>query len=480
MQYARAARPVGAARAARRGAASSDRIAFAQKEPDAMPHKEGSLEAPTRYPLDWLSDGFYDQASLDKELSRVFDICAGCRRCVSLCGAFPALFDLVDETDSGEAHDVDTREFGKVVDQCYLCDLCYMTKCPYVPPHPWNVDFPHLMLRAKAVDYRRGDVPLRDKFLSNTDALGHFAGIPVVTQTVNTVNHTAAARGVMEKALGVDKKAWLPDFAARKFRSAAQESPKKPVRDGERTPGKVAIYATCYVNFNEPGIGHDLLAVLAHNEIPYELVASEACCGMPLLEQGNLQGVAGKKEKNMPVLAKYAREGYAIIGAIPSCVLMYKHELPLMFPDDEDVRAVSDAFWDPFEYFVSRHRDGLLKTDFKTALGKVSYHVPCHARVQNIGRKTFETLSLVPDTKVTVVERCSGHAGTFGVKKEFHAMAMKIGTPVFKAMAQAEPDYISSDCQLAGHHIEQGIDENGLRRSQLAHPLTLLRKAYGI
>ncbi|CAG4914407.1 heterodisulfide reductase-related iron-sulfur binding cluster [Paraburkholderia saeva] len=445
-----------------------------------MPHKEGSLEAPTRHPLDWRSDGFYDQALLDKELTRVFDICAGCRRCVSLCGAFPTLFDLVDETDSGEAHDVDTREFGKVVDQCYLCDLCYMTKCPYVPPHPWNVDFPHLMLRAKAVDYRRGDVPLRDRFLSNTDALGHLAGIPVVTQTVNAVNHTSVARGVMEKALGVDKDAWLPDFAGRKFRSAARKSAQPPVRDGERTPGKVAIYATCYVNFNEPGIGHDLLAVLAHNDIPYELVKSEACCGMPLLEQGNLQGVADKKEKNMPVLAQYAREGYAIIGAIPSCVLMYKHELPLMFPDDETVRAVSEAFWDPFEYFVSRHRDGLLKTDFRTALGKVSYHVPCHARVQNIGRKTFETLSLVPDTKVSVVERCSGHAGTFGVKKEFHAMAMKIGTPVFKAMAQPEPDYISSDCQLAGHHIEQGIDENGLRHAELAHPLTLLRKAYGI
>ena len=445
-----------------------------------MPHKEGSLEAPTRHPLDWLSDGFYDQNSLDTELARVFDICAGCRRCVSLCGAFPALFDLVDETDSGEAHDVDKREFGKVVDQCYLCDLCYMTKCPYVPPHPWNVDFPHLMLRAKAVNYRRGDVPIRDKFLSNTDALGHFAGIPIVTQTVNAVNHTAVARGVMEKALGVDKDAWLPDFAAHKFRSAAKKSHAAQVHDGERTPGKVAIYATCYVNFNEPGIGHDLLAVLAHNDIRYELVASEACCGMPLLEQGNLQGVAAKKEKNMPVLARYAREGYAIIGAIPSCVLMYKHELPLMFPDDEDVRAVSEAFWDPFEYFVARHRDGLLKTDFKSALGKVSYHVPCHARVQNIGRKTFETLKLVPDTQIDVVERCSGHAGTFGVKKEFHAMAMKIGKPVFKAMAQPEPDYISSDCQLAGHHIEQGIGESGSRRATLAHPLTLLRKAYGI
>ncbi|MGF6721584.1 glycerol-3-phosphate dehydrogenase subunit C [Paraburkholderia sp. GAS41] len=445
-----------------------------------MPHKEGSLEAPTRHPLDWLSDAFYDQDALDLELARVFDICAGCRRCVSLCGAFPTLFDLVDATDTGEAHEVDKAEFGKVVDQCYLCDLCYMTKCPYVPPHPWDVDFPHLMLRAKAIDYKRGDVKLRDKFLSNTDALGHIAGIPVVTQTVNAVNRTAAVRGIMESALGVDKNAWLPDFAPRKFRSAAKKSPAVQVRDGERTPGKVAIYATCYVNFNEPGIGHDLLAVLAHNEIPYELVKSEACCGMPLLEQGNLQGVAGKKKKNLPVLAKYAREGYAIVGAIPSCVLMYKHELPLMFPDDADVRAVSEAFWDPFEYFVSRHRDGLLKTDFKTALGKVSYHVPCHARVQNIGRKTSETLALVPDTQVTVVERCSGHAGTFGVKKEFHRTAMQIGTPVFKAMARPHPDYISSDCQLAGHHIEQGLDENGLSKGQLAHPLTLLRKAYGL
>jgi glycerol-3-phosphate dehydrogenase subunit C len=445
-----------------------------------MPHKEGSLEAPTRHPLDWKSDAFYDQNAIDQELTRVFDICAGCRRCVSLCGAFPTLFDLVDETDMGEVEEVDKTKFGAVVDQCYLCDLCYMTKCPYVPPHQWNVDFPHLMLRAKAAAFKRGEVPMRDKLLSNTDALGTLAGIPVVTQTVNAVNHTGAARGLMEKALGVDKDAWLPDFASRKFRSAAKKSPQVQSRDGERTPGKVAVYATCYVNFNEPGIGHDLLAVLAHNEIPYELVASEACCGMPLLEQGNLEGVAAKKEKNMPVLARYARDGYAIVGAIPSCVLMYKHELPLMFPDDADARAVSEAFWDPFEYFVSRHRDGLLKTDFKTPLGKVAYHVPCHARVQNIGRKTSETFALVPDTQVTVVERCSGHAGTFGVKKEFHAMSMKIGTPVFKAMAQPQPDFISSDCQLAGHHIEQGFDTNGLPKTQLAHPLTLLRKAYGL
>jgi len=445
-----------------------------------MPHKEGSIEAPTRHPLGWRSPEFYDPTSIDTELSRVFDICAGCRRCVSLCGAFPTLFDLVDETESGEAHDVDRAAYAKVVDQCYLCDLCYMTKCPYVPPHSWNVDFPHLMLRSKAARYRSDQAPLRDKLLSNTDALGHFAGIPIVTQAVNTLNATKPARAALETALGVDRNAWLPPFASRKFRPHAAESPEVPVRDGERTPGKVAVYATCYVNFNEPGIGHDLLAVLAHNEVAYTLVEKEACCGMPLLEQGNLEGVAAKKEKNIPILARYAREGYALLAAIPSCVLMYKQELPLMFPDDADVRAVADAFWDPFEYIVARHRDGLLKTDFKHPLGKVSYHVPCHGRVQNLGRKTFDALSLIPGTELQVVERCSGHAGTFGVKKQFHATAMQIGKPVFKAMSAQSPAYIASDCQLAGHHIEQGIRESGGTSAPLAHPLSLLRMAYGI
>jgi glycerol-3-phosphate dehydrogenase subunit C len=445
-----------------------------------MSNREGNLEAPTRHPLDWKSDDFYNGESLNKELERVFDICHGCRRCVSLCGAFPTLFDLVDESPTMEVDGVAKKDFWKVVDQCYLCDVCYMTKCPYTPPHPWNVDFPHLMLRAKAVKFKKGEVSLRDKFLSNTDGLGTFAGIPVVTQTVNAVNKTKAARAMMEKAIGVDKDAWLPEFATKKFRSGAAKSVSYPVKDGALTPGKVAVYSTCYVNYNEPGVGHDLLAILDHNEIPYVLVEKEACCGMPKLEQGDLVGVEEKKKINIPHLAKLAKEGYAILTPIPSCTLMYKQELPLMFPDCEDTQLVKEAMWDPFEYFISRNRDGLLKTDFKQALGNVSYHVPCHSRVQNIGKKTAETLQLVPETKLTVVERCSGHAGTFGVKKEFHRTAMKIGKPVFKAMANNEPDYISSDCQLAGHHIEQGMEEAGLKKAELAHPLALLRKAYGL
>jgi Fe-S oxidoreductase len=442
--------------------------------------REGNLQAPTRHPLDWLSEDFYNEDSMNAELERVYDICHGCRRCVSLCASFPTLFDLVDESETMEVDGVDKKDYMKVVDQCYLCDLCYMTKCPYTPPHEWNLDFPHLMLRAKAVKYKKGEVLARDKFLSNTDGLGMFAGIPIVSQAVNAVNKTAFTRGVLENVLGVDKKAWLPEFATTKFRSSAKRSAAHPVKDGAKTPGKVAIYSTCYVNYNEPGIGHDLLAILDHNEIPYVMVEKEACCGMPKLEQGDLQGVAEKKAINIPHLAKLAKEGYAILTAIPSCTLMYKQELPLMFPDCADTQLVKEAMWDPFEYFVVRNRDGLLKTDFKESLGQVSYHIPCHSRVQNVGRKTAEMLQLVPDTKLNVVERCSGHAGTYGVKKEYHAMSMKIGKPVFKAMANDEPDYISSDCQLAGHHIAQGMEEGGMKKAEMAHPLSLLRIAYAI
>jgi glycerol-3-phosphate dehydrogenase subunit C len=445
-----------------------------------MSVREGSLEAPTRHPLDWKNPDFYDEASVQKEMERVFDICHGCRRCVSLCNSFPVLFDLVDESPTMEVDGVARESYWKVVDQCYLCDVCYMTKCPYVPPHAWNVDFPHLMLRAKAVQFRKGtETQFRDKQLSATDRNGKLATIPVVVQLVNAASKSPALRALAEKAIGVDKTAWLPEFTSKKFRSGAAHGKAFPVKDGERTPGKVVIYSTCYVNYNEPGIGHDLVKILDHNEIPWVLAEKEACCGMPKLEAGDLESVAASKEKNIPVLAKLAREGYAILTPIPSCTLMFKQELPLMYPGDADVQAVKEAMFDPFEYLVARQKDGLLKTDFKAQLGKVSYHIPCHSRVQNVGQKTRESLEMVPGTEVNTIERCSGHSGTWGVKKEFHATALKIGKPVFRQVAEFQPDWFSSDCQLAGHHIEQGLGENK-GKAKLAHPLTLFRKAYGL
>lgn len=445
--------------------------------------REGNLEAPTRHPLDWKNPEFYDEGAAFKEMERVFDICHGCRRCVSLCQSFPTLFDLVDATDDGEVHGVKKEAYWKVVDQCYLCDLCYLTKCPYTPPHPWNLDFPHLMLRAKAIKHKKGEVGAGEKFLASTDVHGSFAGIPIVVQAVNALNKTSTARKLMDRTLGVHPQAWMPELATRRFRWSADKSEAQVVTNGERTPGKVAIFSTCYVNYNEPGIGHDLLKVLAHNDIPYVIVDKESCCGMPKLELGDLDAVAQHKAANMPVLARYAREGYAILSAVPSCTLMFKQELPLMFPECAETQAVKKAMFDPFEYFMARHKDGLLKTDFKAALGKVSYHIPCHGRVQNIGRKTEEMFKLIGqsvEVKLNTVERCSGHAGTYGVKTAYHANAMKIGKPVFKAMAKDEPDVISSDCALAGHHIAQGMQQAGSPAKDLAHPLSLMRRAYGI
>jgi glycerol-3-phosphate dehydrogenase subunit C len=450
-----------------------------------MTVREGSLEAPTRHPLDWGNPDFYDEAAVNAELARVFDICHGCRRCVSLCNAFPTLFDLVDASVSGEVEGVTPADYGRVVDQCYLCDVCYMTKCPYVPPHPWNVDFPHLMLRAKSGKFRRSQTRWRDRLLTNTDRLGRIATIPVVVQIVNKANTSPLARKAMQGVLGVHAERRLPPYAAKRFSTLAPQSAAWPVRDGPRAPGKVAIFSTCYVNYNEPGIGLDLLRILDHNEIPYRLLDGQACCGMPKLELGDLESVLRLKDANAAELAALAGEGYALLTPVPSCTLMFKSELPLIFPQDAAVKAISKAMLDPFEYLVLRDKDGLLKRDFKTPLGKVSYHVPCHSRVQNMGQKTREVLEWVPGSTVHTVERCAGHDGTWGVKREFYAASMRIGRPLFRQMAEGAPDYVSSDCPIAGGAIVQGIEEAAAKdgatvRVTKAHPLTLLRIAYGL
>jgi glycerol-3-phosphate dehydrogenase subunit C len=439
--------------------------------------REGSLEAPTRHPLDWLNPEFWDRLSLDAEMERVFNICHGCRRCVSLCHAFPTLFDLIDASETMEIDGVAKGDYVKVTEQCYLCDLCYLTKCPYVPPHPWNVDFPHVMLRAKAVDFREHGAPMAAKILSNTRAVGKLASIPVVVQTINAANKNKTARKLLQKTMGVDAQARVPSYhtptARKRLRKLDGQGDAKPAG---RTRGKVALFATRYCDHSEPSVVEDLAAVLKHNAIPVRLVEQESCCGMPKLELGDLDTVRKYKERNMPVLAKMAREGWDFIAAIPSCVLMFKQELPLMFPDDEDVALVRDRFFDPFEYLAERHKAGLLAIDFKQSLGKVAWQVPCHQRVQKIGPKTAEILQLVPDTEITTIERCSGHDGTYGVKHKTYALSRKLAKPVENRVAQAEATHFTSDCPMAGGHIAHGLGD----KPAAEHPLSLLRKAYGI
>ena len=439
--------------------------------------REGGMEAPTRHPLEWQSEEFWSQEALDKELERVFDLCHGCRRCVSLCQSFPTLFDLVDNNPTMEVEGVAKADYAKVVEQCYLCDLCYQTKCPYIPPHPWNIDFPHLMLRAKAVHFRKEGAPMSAKLLSNTRTVGKLASIPVVVEAVNWGNNNATLRGLIEKTLDVHKDARVPPYHAKTARKRLKNLPEDgPAFSAGPTTGKVALFITCYGDYNHPQMVEDLAAVLRHNGVQVKLLRKESCCGMPKLELGDLHSVEKYKNENLPLLAEAVDDGYDLIAPIPSCVLMFKQELPLLFPGDADVQRVKRAFFDPFEYLMHRHAAGLFKTDFKTELGKVAWQVACHQRVQNIGPKTRDVLNLVPNTEVITIERCSGHDGTYGVKKATYELARKIAKPVETRVQQAAPAHFTSDCVMAGAHITHGLGDG----TEAEHPISLIRKAYGI
>jgi glycerol-3-phosphate dehydrogenase subunit C len=446
--------------------------------PPPTEKREGSLDAPTRHPIDWQSADYYDEASLMTELERVFDICHGCRRCFNLCNAFPTLFDAVDESESMELDTVPKAVYWDVVDHCYLCDMCYMSKCPYVPPHEWNVDFPHLMLRAKAQRFKKQGASKRDRILTATDTIGKLAGIPVVVQAVNASNRSKLGRKVLQKTLGVHADAPVPPYhskTARKRLDVLRYEKGERAEPTGSTRGKVVLFTTCYGNYNMPSLAEDLVAVFEHNGIPVALAGKESCCGMPKLELGDLEAVKKARDANIPDLAYWVDMGWDIVTPIPSCTLMFKQELPLMFPDDAEVQKVREAMFDPFEYLMLRHKDGKLKTDFENSLGKVAYQVPCHLRVQNIGLKTRDLLSLAPDTEVEAIERCSGHDGTYAVKEEFHDISKKIARPVIKKVQKGDADHFVSDCPMAAEQIAQGLENH-----EAAHPLALLRSAYGI
>ena len=443
--------------------------------------REGNLEAPRRRPIDWQNPEFYAEAPLYAELERVFDICHGCRRCVSLCDSFPTLFELVDASPTLEVDGVDKADYTKVVDQCFLCDLCAETKCPYLPPHEWAVDFPHLMLRAKAHRFRNGDTKWRDRLITTTDPVFSTLSTPGIGQLANAVIGNGGLRKVVEKTLGLHAAAPMPEFHTRTLRKriGPNHAVAVPARPTDRTRGKVAIYVTCYGDHNEPQVVEDLVKVLNHNDISVKLLTHARCCGMPKLELGDLNAVGKLKDANFPAFLAAIDDGYDLMAPIPSCVLMYKQEIPLMYPDDADVARVKAAFFDPFEYLMLRHRAGLVKTEFPNKLGTIAYHVACHQRVQNIGAKTREFMQLIPDTEITTIERCSGHDGTYALKRETYERALKIARPVVTRVEQAAPDHYGSDCPMAGRMIQHGLERNGSHK-RAEHPISLVRRAYGI
>ena len=439
--------------------------------------REGSLHAPTRHALAWQEPEFYDQESIDAELHRVFDICHGCRRCFNLCDSFPRLFDLIDESPTGELDSVPAAAFKPVIDACTLCDLCFMTKCPYVPPHDFNLDFPHLMLRARAAQARRGEVARADTELAQTDRNGSLAGLaaPVVNWANQEGNRLT--RPVLARVLNVHPDAALPKFHYQSFEQKALAAPALNT-EAPAFGRKAVLYATCFVNYNAPDVGLATQAVLARNGVQTTVVYPK-CCGMPLLEQGRIDLVAENARDVAAQLRPYVDQGYDVIALVPSCALMLKFEWKLILPDDANVIALAEAAYDISEYIVDIAKDEGLAPGLAPLAGKVSLHIACHSRAQNMGQKAAEMLRLLPGAEVGVIERCSGHGGSWGVKQENFEVALKIGRPVARSVRDAGAAFVTSECPLAGVHIRQGVEKLGATAPELiSHPIQLLARAY--
>ena len=444
--------------------------------------REGSLEAPTRHPLAWQNPDFYDPLKLEAETRRVFDICHGCRRCFNLCDSFPRLFDLIDQSESGELDRVGSADFGQVVDACTLCDMCFMTKCPYVPPHPFNLDFPHLMLRHRAVAARAGRVRRAERELAKTDRNGRLAGLAAPFANWASATTNKLTRPVLEKMAGLDRRAALPKFTGTTFAMRARETVPALNEKAPAFGRKAVLYATCFVNYSDPEVGMAARAVLAKNGVETEVVYPR-CCGMPLLEQGAIDKVAANAKAVAAELKEWIAKGYDVVALVPSCALMLKFEWPLILPGDKDVKLLSTSTYDVSEYVVDIAKREGLADGLRPIEGGVAVHLACHARAQNMGQKGAELLRLIPATEVQVIERCSGHGGSWGCKKAFFEVALKVGRPVARQAAQSGKAYLSSECPLAGMHIAQGMEKlesEGAKPQLVTHPIELLARAYGL
>ncbi len=455
-----------------------------------------------RRPVQWKHETYYDEKSLEEELRRVADICHGCRRCFNLCDSFPVLFKAVDAAPSEELNTVPSATFKQVADACTLCDMCFTTKCPYTPPHEFDLDFPHLILRYRAQEEKARNMaaaaasdtgvdqgpfrqfhkpvppaavepgvdrslPMRPssqahRLYANQDLVGPLASrlAPIVNQLTKTPG--SVPRKVMQKVTGVDANAPLPTFASTTFVElfvAAKEEPAASQR-------KVVLYATCFVNHNRPSVGQALVRLLRAAKVHVEVCFPE-CCGMPQLEQGLVGEVAAKAQRVTRELGRFVDAGYEVVALTPSCTLMLRQEWPLLLPESPAAARVGGKTLEASELVLQLVRDGSLALPAAPMPGVVTLHHACHARAQNIGFKSRELLALVPQLQVSVIERCSGHGGTWGM--EHYETALRVGAPVFaKAAQDAEsaqrkqlPHFVTSDCPLAADHVSDGKKKQG-------------------
>ena len=440
-------------------------------------NKEGSIGAPIRHPINFDHSDFLDQKKLDDEMRRVFDICHGCRRCFNLCDSFPQLFDMIDESKNEDVESLSSKQFVPVVDACTLCDMCFMTKCPYVPPHEFNLDFPHLMLRYRTLQKKQNKLPIIPGQLAKIDRNSKI-GVKFawfINWLSNVKNEFL--RKILELIAGIDRNVKLPIYNSETFTNYFKKNnnlikTESPIKDR-----KVVIYSTCFVNFNKKNTGIAALKVLKKNGVQVQ-EAYPGCCGMPFLEQADLPKVVNQAKKVTKDLLKWVDKGYQVITLTASCGLMLKFEWPLLLPENDDIKRLSRSVRDIDEYIVDISNKEGLAEGLSAIDGGVTVHHACHARAQNMGNKARDMLKLIPNIKIDVVERCAGHGGTFGVMKKTYKLASKVGRPTARQIKKKNNKYMASDCPLAGKHLKQLEIDTNIINDEALHPIELLAKAY--
>ena len=440
---------------------------------------EGRLEAPVRHPIPWQDESWYDETALEAELRRVYDICHGCRRCFNLCDSFPILFDAIDEAPNEEVDDLTPAQLAKVVDACTLCDMCFMTKCPYVPPHSFDLDFPHLMLRHRAVQHRKGETSFLDNQLAEMDRNGRLGTMVSGLANWATREGNGLTRPAIERVTGIDRRAHLPPFMDISLTRQAPGIVPAPNPDGPAFGRKVAIYAGCHDEFNDGGPGIALVKVLAHNGVQVRIEHPD-CCGMPKFENGDLPAVANAAQRISAHFAPLVEQGWDVVPLTTSCALMLKFEWPLIEPENEAVKLLSKHAFDVSEYIVALAKETGL-APIEPMAKSIAVHFACHARAQNMGPKAMEMLRLIPEAKPALTERCSGHGGKWAIFKENFDRAVKVGKPAARNLMKDQPDLVVSECPLAGPHLKQVIAANGAEPpARIGHPIEVLAQAYGL
>ncbi len=411
--------------------------------------------------LRYADPDYADPDKLERELRRAGEVCHQCRRCLPLCPAFPRLFELIDATDR-EIAGVSMAGFDEVNELCFHCKLCY-NHCPYTPPHEWDVDFPALMRRHQQLRAARDGVSLARKATTRTDWIGKIGSL--APALMNFANRNRLSRVAMEKTLGIHRDWIQPSFHRETFE---RWFAKRDAR-GTGENGRAVLFATCSVNYNDPDTGRAAVELLERSGVRVDL-CYERCCGMPFTDTGDLDAARRNAEQNVAELLPHVEAGALIVAPGPSCSLMLKTEYPKLLATQAAGRVAENAR-DLMEYVYDLARAKKLDRDFKSSLGRVAYHAPCHLRAQNIGFRSRDLLGLAAE-EVVLVDACSGVDGTWGMQKRFYGESMKVASGMLERLAAAKPDWIATDCPLAALRIEKGTGVKAL------HPVVLLNRAY--